>query len=350
MTMMATTLQNPPGANAVDIEKPAGAAGSGDALSRIASAGKRSYLGMLAEALMLRCGAGRLSLDEYVQWKLFDNELYSGADKRAFIGIKATRKVWFQANYQVSHFALANNKIASGIWFATHGIPVLPTIAIFHEAVGRPGPFLLRNDDDLRAYLRNSEHYPLFGKPIDGYQSIGSASVERYEPERDCLLMTMGHRVSLDTFVEYVKAHARTGYQFQLRVTPHAAVREMCGDRLATVRLLTILMDGKPQIIRACWKIPAGVHAADNFWRPGNVLAELDLASGRVLRAIRRSENDCDEITHHPDTGVRITGTVVPNWSEVTQLACDSARILDELPLVGWDIAPVDSGAILAEA
>ncbi|MDE2462697.1 MAG: hypothetical protein KGO02_03140, partial [Alphaproteobacteria bacterium] len=150
--------------------------------------------------------------------------------------------------------------------------------------------------------------------------------------------------------VEYVKAHARTGYQFQLRVTPHAAVREMCGDRLATVRLLTILMDGKPQIIRACWKIPAGVHAADNFWRPGNVLAELDLASGRVLRAIRRRANDCDEITHHPDTGVRITGTVVPNWNEVTQLACDSARILDELPLVGWDIAPVDSGAILAEA
>ncbi len=226
----------------------------------------------------------------------------------------------------------------------------MPTVAIFHEAVGRPGPFLIRSDSELRTFLRKSENYPFFGKLIDGYQSIGSASIERYEAARDCLVMTMGRRVTLDTFVQYVKTHAATGYQFQPRISPHATVREMCGNRLATVRLLTVLMDGKPRLLRACWKIPAGEHAADNFWRPGNILAQLDLESGRVLRVIRRSANDCEEIANHPDTGVRITGTVVPNWNEVTKLAYDSAKLLDELPLVGWDIAPVDSGAILAEA
>jgi Sugar-transfer associated ATP-grasp len=350
MNAAAGILRRPLGASAVDIAKPLSSSESGAVLSRIAAAGKRSYVGMLAEATRLRFAAGCLSLDEYVQLRLFDDDLYKGANKRAFVGVKAAGKIWFRANYRVDLFALANNKIACDIWFVTHGIPVLPTVAIFHEAVGRPGPFLLRSDSELRAFLRKTENYPLFGKPIDGYQSIGSASVERYDAARDCLVMTMGRRVTLDGFVHYVKAHAATGYQFQPRVSPHAAVREICGDRLATVRLLTILKDGKPRLLRACWKIPAGDHAADNFWRPGNLLAQLDLESGRALRVIRQSASGYDEITHHPDTGVPIKGAVVPNWKEVTQLACESATLLGELPLIGWDIAPVYSGAVLVEA
>jgi hypothetical protein len=40
----------------------------------------------------------------------------------------------------------------------------------------------------------------------------------------------------------------------------------------------------------------------------------------------------------------------VPNWHDVTELALDGAKLLDELPLVGWDVAPVDGGAVLVEA
>ena len=91
------------------------------------------------------------------------------------------------------------------------------------------------------------------------------------------------------------------------------------------------------------------MHAADNFWRPGNLLAQLDLESGRVVRVIRQSGTTHEEITHHPDTGVPIAGTFVPNWQEIKRLAVDCAKVLEALPLVGWDIAPVDTGAVLVE-
>ncbi|MDE2501152.1 MAG: hypothetical protein KGL56_13275 [Alphaproteobacteria bacterium] len=347
--MTTEALRRPFDSSRVDISKTGRSRISGAALSRVAAGGKRSYLGMLSEFARLRLGAGRLSLDEYLQLRLYDNDIYEGADKHAFIGLKAIPKIWLRANHRVDLFALANKKIVSDLFFAAHGLPVLPTAAIYREQVGRPCGFLLCSEGELRAFLRSGEHYPLFGKPVDGCQSIGSASIERYDAAVDGLVTTAGRLISLEDFVLHVRAHAASGYQFQPRVSPHTAVRDMCGERLATVRLLTAVTDGKAEILRACWKIPAGPHAADNFWRPGNLLAQLDLASGRVERVIRGTGTTYEEITHHPDTGVRITGTVVPNWHEVTRLALEGATLLEDLPLVGWDIAPVDAGAILVE-
>jgi hypothetical protein len=321
----------------------------GLALPRPISNGKRSNLSILREFWKLRRGVGRLSLDEYFELQLFNNAIYNGVDKKTFVGLEASRRIWFQANYRVDLFALANNKIASAIWFAVHGLPILPTIAVFHEAVGRSSSRLLTNDVELRAFLKENEHYPLFGKPIEGSRSIGSASLACYVPSNDSLVTTAGRLVSLDNFITFVKSHAASGYQFQSRISPHAAIREMCGDRLATVRLLTIMRRGEPEVFRACWKIPAGEHAADNFWRPGNLLAQLDIDSGRVMRVMRGTGNEREEVSHHPDTGIRILGMNVPNWREVRQLAMDGAKLLNELPLVGWDIAPIDSGAVLFE-
>ena len=348
--MTIAALHNPLERDRVDISKPDSTRTVGAALSRLAADGRRSYLAILSEIARLWFGAGRLSLHEYLDLKLFDNDVHTHGSKNAFVGLRAASTIWFQANYRVDLFALANNKIASAIWFAAHGLPILPTLAIFHEGVGRPNARLLRSETELRTFLTARENYPLFGKPIEGRQSKGSASIDSYEPSEDCLVTTAGRVLSLDNFVSYVKSHANAGYQFQSRIGPHATVREMCGNRLATVRTLTIVRNGKPEILRACWKIPAGMHAADNFWRPGNLLAQLDLQSGRVIRVVRATETTYEEITHHPDTGVRIQGAVVPNWPEVTQLAMDGAKLLEVLPLVGWDIAPVDSGAVLVEA
>jgi hypothetical protein len=315
-----------------------------------ASSAKKSKLSILWEFWRLRRGAGRLSLEEYLELQLFDDRVCKDVDKSAFVGLDAARRIWFQTNYRVDLFALANNKIASAIWFAVHGLPILPTVAIFHDAVGRSSSRLLRNDAELRAFLTEGSHYPLFGKPVEGSRSIGSASLACYVPSTDSLVTTAGHLIPLGDFVAYVKTHAVSGYQFQSRISPHATIRDMCGDRLATVRLLTILRQGEPEVLRACWKIPAGEHAADNFWRPGNLLAQLDLENGRVVRVLRGTATGREEISHHPDTGMRILGMTVPNWQDVRQLAMDGARLLQDLPLVGWDIAPIDAGAVLVEA
>src|SRR5207253_6804580 len=114
-------------------------------------------------------------------------------------------------------------------------------------------------------------------------------------------------------------------------------VRSICGNRLATVRLLTVMSHGAPRLFRACWKIPAGEHGADNFWRAGNLLAQLDLATGRVLRVVRGVGMSLEEVTHHPDTGAALIGATVPHRTAATGTALAAAKGLPELNPIGWD-------------
>ena len=318
-------------------------------LGAISALSGRSRLDLALEMLRLRLGPGKLSPNEYVTHALFDSALYADADKTHFVGFRAAQMIWLRANYRVDFFGLINNKLAANALFAAHGFPVLPTLAMFRERVGRDTPLLVRSVAQLRGFLTTSRSYPLFGKPIDGHQSLGSISLERYDAASDRLITTTGQGLSLDRFLGFVATHATAGYLFQQRVSPHPAVREICGERLATARLLTIVPDGRPKLARACWKIPAGTNTADNFWRPGNLLAELDIASGRVLRVMRRANHGFEAITHHPDSGTPLVGTTVPNWEEISRLALEAARVVEEMPLVGWDIAPVDGGAVLVE-
>src|SRR5262249_6071176 len=143
--------------------------------------------------------------------------------------------------------------------------------------------------------------------------------------------------------------HAGSGTVSQKGAARHGAVRAICGDRLATVRLVTLMRESGPQLFRACWKIPAGKNAADNFWRAGNLLAELDLESGTVLRVFRGTGIQQDEVTHHPDTNAPIVGTTVPNWTELRRLALEGAKVVKDIALIGWDVAPVDDGGLVVE-
>jgi hypothetical protein len=297
----------------------------------------------------LAFGPGRLGLDEYLALRLFDPRMYADADKRAFVGLTQSRKIWITANFRVENFGLAENKIAADALFAAYGFRTTPTLALFCNQIATQSPRLLRDEAELRDFLRDPTHYPLFAKPLGGLQSLGSASFDRYDEGRDSLITVSGQPLPLHKFTADVSAHYGAGYLLQGRVSPHADVHAICGDRLATVRMLTVISGDAPRIIRACWKIPAGTHGADNFWRPGNLLAQLDLATGRVLRVVRGVGMTLEEVTHHPDTGAALVGAVVPNWTTITATALEAAKVLPDLRLVGWDIAPVDDGAMIVE-
>ncbi len=84
-----------------------------------------------------------------------------------------------------------------------------------------------------------------------------------------------------DAFVEDVFNHYDGGYLFEHFLAPHQDAIKLHGERLGTARILTLCDDDGARIFRASWKIPAGANMADNFWRSGNLLAKLDLATGR---------------------------------------------------------------------
>jgi hypothetical protein len=308
----------------------------------------KTYQRLLLDLAKASFGAGRLSYDEYIRLRLFDDAWLAGADPSAFVGLDAERRLWPTTNFNSEWWGLMRNKLAVTTLLGGYGFPVIPTLALYSDRLSVRNAPVMRAPGELARFLRSCGAYPLFGKPMDSQRSLGSIGLDAYEPASDSIVAGE-RRIGVDAFVGAVATHYAAGYILQRRIPPAARVRALVGDRLATVRVITILGENGPEVLRALWKIPAGSNVADNFWRSGNLLATLDLASGRVLRAVRGSGLALEQVTHHPDTGAQLIGIEVPNWREITALALEAASTLGEVRLIGWDMAAVEEGALIVE-
>ena len=213
-----------------------------------------------------------------------------------------------------------------------------------------PGSGRTSTAEALESFLVHDLSYPAFGKPLCGFQSLGSVSLESCDPPSGLLTRQDGKKVEARALAQEIHArYAKDGYIFQPRLIPHEAVRAICGERTATVRILTILEPQGPRIFRAAWKIPAGSNWADNFWRPGNLLASIRLDDGVVQHVVSGSGLAMSEVDNHPDTKAPIVGTKVPLWEELCKAALAGAAAMPELGLLGWDIAATSTGPVIVE-
>jgi hypothetical protein len=318
-------------------------------LKRIASEFGRAPNQVVAELARLAFGPGKLSIDEYFAMRLFDDKGLGGTDKRAFLGLDAMRRVWMKANYNQEWWGIMREKLAITSLLGAYGFPVIPTLALYSNVMRMPSTRMLTSRETLKAFLLEGANYPIFGKPMDEKQSLGTASLVGVEAASGTLSTIGGEKLEIEDYLDTITEKYGQGYIFQKRVVPHADVRAIAGDRLATVRVMTILTAKGPELLRAAWKIPAGANAADNFWRPGNLLCTLDLSTGMVLRCVSGGGLTQKEHAEHPDSGARITGIKVPMWEELVGVALEAARTLKDTPLIGWDMAATDAGALIVE-
>ena len=103
------------------------------------------------------------------------------------------------------------------------------------------------------------------------------------------------------------------------------------------------------KLLRAVWKLPGANSTVDNWSNYGNMVADLDEESGLVRRVVIGKGSDQRELTHHPETGEPLIGLQVPDWPETKAFVLGAARILHEVPLLGWDIAPTKRGPLIVE-
>lgn len=207
----------------------------------------------------------------------------------------------------------------------------------------------LRDQAALAAFLRQDRNYPFFAKPVTGIRSAGVAAAVAFDPDKDAVLLADGTAVTVDQFMNEIEPYRHAGYLIQEFLTPHPMLDRLCGRRVSTVRLVVTVEPTGPVILSALWKIPVGTNPADNFWRPGNLLAALDPRDGCVTRVIQGVGWDQVELEHHPDTNEPLDGVMLPDWTTLTELGLEAAGTFPGLRLQVWDIAPTDRGPVLVE-
>ena len=115
------------------------------------------------------------------------------------------------------------------------------------------------------------------------------------------------------------------------------------------MRLLVLVTPDGPVIHRAAAKIATGNNAADNYWRAGNRLGAIDLATGQITRVVVGTGLDLKQDALHPDTQQAIVGTTIPNWTQIVADVKLAAQTFAGIRTQSWDIALSDPAPAFLE-
>ena len=108
-------------------------------------------------------------------------------------------------------------------------------------------------------------------------------------------------------------------------------------DTVNTIRILSLMNnDGNVSVPLAAFRIGRKGYCTDNFHSHG-LVAAVDAKTGVVMTVAR--DMDGNQYLSHPDSGEKIIGFEIPNWSEVLNTVKRCALMVPELRYIGWDVA-----------
>ncbi len=307
----------------------------------------KGFLAQVREIASLAFGPGRLTVDEYYAFQLYDDR-FSAEDKRRFVSDSQFHAITEKTCHPAWR-AITSDKIVSDALLESFGIQVPTLVAVFAPGFREAGVPVLRTGGELASFLRRTRCYPLFAKQVNGVQSWGAWYLRSYDPLTDTLRLLDGRDVPVSEIAGEIASIENGEYLIQKAIVPHPAVARVTGtEGISTVRVVTILEENGPVILGAVWKIAAGGNPADNFWRRGNMLAALD-GAGKVTRVIRGTGPDMEELATHPDTGAGLVGFELPHWELCRAMALRSASFFPKLGFSSFDIALGDLGPVMVE-
>jgi len=319
-----------------------------DSIRAVRKQYRKGVLSQAAEMARLRLGKGRLRPGEYYTYRLYDDAAYSWTEKQAFVSSAHQDRLYTAANAHIWWAAL-HDKLICYLYLAKLGFPVPETKGIYHPHRVAPGMVFLRSKRDIERFLA-THSLPLFAKPVAGIRSLGTVKITSLEDGGRAVGLADGRRVEMQTLVSALRRYASDGYLFQTCLENHPEVRAICGDAIATVRFVLFRpTPGTWKIAFALWKIPAADNIADNFWRTANMVAEIDVASGILVRVVSGVGLEQRGVDEHPDSGQSFTGFELPLWRDARGLAIAVASNFPRLRFQAWDIALTDAGPVIVE-
>lgn len=301
---------------------------------------------------MIALGARRrgLTQHEYFGYHLYRKEL-TIEQKREFVGEAGN----YHLNLQLSPPTLTNmrgflrDKLAHGALWRQWEIPTARMQALFsRDRWAGPIP-VLRNADAIVSFLSQDARFPVFGKPFDGLQAVGSVRIDSVTPVQDAAQLADGRVVSISALAEEIARDYPDGYLFQDVVEQHPEVTAVLGPTLSAPRLVTVIPDDKPEMLYSYWKIASPKAMSDNFWQEGSMLARIDIKTGTVQNCIVGKGPEVQDVEQHPVTGKPIVGFQIPHWQEAVEMVRHAHSIFPINGCLGWDIGFGAEGPVLME-
>lgn len=267
---------------------------------------------LLIVADMLWCSVRyEFGFQDYLDW---DVVMLTAAERRTFI-----------THPKSNHLAMTLNDPELRRVFADK----LRFNARFADFVGRDWVDLRETDAaGVRAFL--DTHGRAMLKVPDSLSGHGIEKVEA-DAVRD-----------VDAFV----ADALANRQFLLEgyIVQHPDMASLCPTSVNSLRVITFFDGSRLHVLANVLKMGNGGDI-DNFSN-GGMYTMLDESGTARFAAFDESGTS---YAVHPLTGTSIVGFHVPRYDEVVPMLERAARVIPEVPYVGWDVAITPDGPVIIE-
>ncbi len=312
--------------------------------------GKGAWRQMI-EVVPLMLGRMRLTMDDYFAYALFRPEISAQA-RQSYVsdesGYALNRRLSLPGKGSVT--GLLADKVLTALALQAGGLPVQPLHAVFSTVARYRATRTLPDVAALAAWLRETEDFPLFGKPSVSSLGIGGASILGRTEDGAGLRLGSGETVTIDDFAAQVAGRFGRGYLFQPLLRAHPAVAAIAGTAVAMLRVTTVRLRSGPRSLYALIRLPPdGAMVDSNSGIRANGIAEVDLSTGAILRGQSLWRMNTTALDAALATGLPLAGQTLPFVPEAAAL-CEAAHAM--FPghgILGFDVALTPEGPILNE-
>jgi hypothetical protein len=299
-------------------------------------------LELARELWSLYRGPGRLLPTEYFQFNLSDPNCH-GVDKLRFASVMLDADL-LKVACNPKWDALTEDKWACYAFLGSQSLPHPETVAVIDKSVRSFGVCRkLASAEDLTDFLSFAP-MPIFAKANTGLGSFGAFVIGAYED--GLIRLHDGQAMSASAFLADVIGDRTFLLQRVVRNHPDIAA---FATGLATIRTMNLVDTNSVRVPFTLLKIPAGGNIADNYWRPGNMIADVDPETGVIRRVAQGKADKLTALTHDPATGAPLVGFQIPFWKEVLALNDACARLYAEVRYNTLDIGITETGPLIIE-
>lgn len=304
----------------------------------------RHSMDIAREFFRLHRGPGKLTLQEYVQYGVYDQKRHSPEDQKRFISNTL--------HWPITHMCcdMTWQAATEDKWLCSHvlgrsDVAIPETLAVIDSSDrAYPQTHKISTAGQLRDFMMSQDILPLFGKENRGICSFGAFLV--LAADKDGIILK-GHGV-LDYETCMNEFVGKTPYLLQ-RLQRNHSFFDRYTDNLATVRVGVLVASEGIKIPFGLLKVPSRENVADSFWRPGNLACNLDVQSGKILTVRAKAPLETIDYEVHPVSGAPMLGETVPMWDDVLELARNCASIFAPIRYQSMDIAITQNGPVLIE-
>ncbi|MGH6890712.1 MAG: sugar-transfer associated ATP-grasp domain-containing protein [Dongiaceae bacterium] len=303
----------------------------------------KSEIAQAKEVFRLRRGDGMISFDEYYLYRLYDDRLYTPETRAMFLS-EHTHWPLCEKCADLRWRATTEDKWLAYTLLEEFGQRVPRTLAVVDRSQRNFAKTRkLTSAAELAAFLESAA-LPIFAKPNGELGSFGAFVIERFADGQ--VQIDQNRRMSSEEL--FAKVLGERTYLLQEVVRNHPDIAAFA-KFVPTIRTMNLVWPDRVDVPFTIVKIPVGDNIADNYWRKGNLIADIDPASGEIRRVVSGKGATFRLHETHPETGQRLIGFKIPMWHDVLEANLACARAFAPVRYQSLDIAVTPDGPSIIE-